>query len=31
VILRALALRLTLGVLRFWLTGVAFLALDLYT
>jgi hypothetical protein len=31
VILRALALRLTLGVLWFWLTGVAFLALDLYT
>jgi hypothetical protein len=31
VILRALALRLAFGVLWFWLTGLAFLALDLYT
>jgi hypothetical protein len=30
-ILRSIAMRLALGVLWFWLTGVAFVALDLYT
>jgi hypothetical protein len=31
VILHALTLRLALGVMWFWCTGVAFLILDLYT
>jgi hypothetical protein len=31
VILRALALRMMLGAVWFWLTGLAFLVLDLYT